>query len=212
MNKYFFTLLTILIVTSNCFGQSDSLKVAYKQVCATLNDYKFTSEDCHYDGETLSITLKLQEESFVFTINDNAHARGENGEARPGVKIITLPIKDATFNVEYGSLYFRNIVYQENESGYYYKSIDNGIELSYKGKKEILEDYEFEGSKLTLEKLSHELYELKRLVLKENFTGSLGDSSTATKTTKQVVKPQKTTGKPAPQAQPAQRKRIPTGN
>ena len=179
-------------------AQSDSLKVAYKQVVNTLKDYKFISEDTSDGlGQTKSISLIVQKGNFIFTIVDDlSRVISSSRIIRHGKKVITVPTNETIFRMEYEPIL--SIVGE------------NGIELAHKGKKEILEAYGIKGEYLTLKKLHKELTTLQEILIKENYQGTLGVSQAPKQSTKPKPAPQKkaTTN----QKQQRTRNRIPSGN
>lgn len=194
----------ILIVTSIIMpivvqAQSDSLTQAYKQVCNTLKEYKFVSEDAiDGDGKTVSITLKIQNGDFVFSFNDDFRPFDDpNFGHRHGIKTLKVPYNDVSFDLWY-KMELR---------------CEKGIELTYKGKKELIESYEIHGEKLTLQKLAKELQLLQSIAINEDFKGSLGGSSTSPQKTSQTTTPSQHSKTQTPtQTQQRQRNRIPAGN
>lgn len=185
-------------------AQSDSLMQAYKQVCNTLKEYKFVSEDVHDSyghGKTVSITLKMQNGNFVFVINDDFRPFNDPIFGyRHGMKTLKVPYSETTFDDNWQG----NCVYLRSKTG---------IELTYKGKKELIECYEIHGEKLTLQKLTKELQLLQSIAINEDFKGTLGGGSTSKKKSTQKNAP--TTqhkSKPTTQQQQRQRNRIPAGD
>lgn len=177
-------------------AQSDSLKLSYKQVVNTLKDYRFISEDAYELGKTKSISLIVQKGNFVFTVVDDlSRVISSSRIIRHGKKVITVPISEVVFSMEYSSFTIGG---------------ENGIELAYKGKKEILRTYGIEGEDLTLKKLHKELNLLKDILIKENYQGNLGVSQAP----KQSTKPKSAKQKEATtnQKQQRTRNRIPSGN
>ncbi len=190
--------LTIIIITiifpMMIHAQSDSLNIAFKKVCTTLKEYKIASEDVKDDSyaKTLSITLKIQEGCFVFTINDDFGNFSDPAFGhRHGVTTLKVPYDDVVFDVWY------NLRLQSK----------NGIELTYKGKKEILESYKFYGEKLSLKKLCEELQRLQKIAIEENFHGNLPVQKKITPTAN--PEPQKNKKNTPPQ--PRKRNRVPAG-
>lgn len=180
-------------------AQSDSLKLSYKQVVNTLKDYRFISEDAAAPdryGKTKSISLIVQNGNFVFTfVDDFGNFNDDFFGNRHGKKVITVPIREVVFSMEYSSFTIGG---------------ENGIELAYKGKKEILRTYGIEGEDLTLKKLHKELNLLKDILIKENYQGNLGVSQTPKQSTK--PKPAKQKEATNNQKQQRTRNRIPSGN
>jgi hypothetical protein len=177
-------------------AQSDSLKLSYKQVVNTLKDYRFISEDAYELGKTKSISLIVQKGNFVFTVVDDlSRVISSSRIIRHGKKVITVPISEVVFSMEYSSFTIGG---------------ENGIELAYKGKKEILRTYGIEGEDLTLKKLHKELNLLKDILIKENYQGNLGVSQAPKQSTK--PKPAKQKEATNNQKQQRTRNRIPSGN
>ena len=177
-------------------AQSDSLKLSYKQVVNTLKDYRFISEDAYELGKTKSISLIVQKGNFVFTVVDDlSRVISSSRIIRHGKKVITVPISEVVFSMEYSSFTIGG---------------ENGIELAYKGKKEILRTYGIEGEDLTLKKLHKELNLLKDILIKENYQGNLGVSQAPKQSTKPKPAKQKETTNN--QKQQRTRNRIPSGH
>ena len=183
-------------------AQSDSLKLSYKQVVNTLKDYRFISEDAYELGKTKSISLIVQKGNFVFTIVDDfSPFDDEHFGHRHGKKVIIVPIRETTFWLNNESYYSSNNVSIEGI---------NGIELTYKGKKEIFKNYDIKGGELNLKKLHKELNLLKDILIKENYQGNLGVSQAPKQSTKPKPAKQKETTNN--QKQQRTRNRIPSGN
>lgn len=193
---FFFMGLAIAMVSQ---AQSDSLKAAYRQVCTTLTEYRFTSEDVSSNnGKTTSITLKVQQGDFVFTFVDNFSPFDDPifGN-RHGTKTIKVPASEAWFSVNSYHTYSMKI------------GGKNGVELTYRGKKELLKKYEINGEDLSLRKLHKELTRLQEIMLSEEYTGSLGNGRTSGKKITSKSAPKQKTKVPTQQRQ---RKRVPKGN
>ena len=185
MKKTIFIII-IMLCPLLAHTQSDSLKVAYRQVCATLKDYKFESQDVQWSHEkTKSIVLKIQNGFFILTINDESNIR-------PGVKTLKAPLDDIVFEVWWSGLKMKSI---------------NGIEITYNGKKELIESYTINGEELTLRKLCKELQLLQKIAAEENFKGTLDGSSAPKKNLKSLPQKSNTTK----QAKKKPRNRIPAG-
>lgn len=191
--------LTITFVSS---AQSDSLKAAYQQVCTTLKEYEYLSEDAHDDhGKTTSITLKVQQGNFVFTFVDNFGSFNDPVFGfRHGAKTIKVPVSEAYFSAD--SYYHTNDIKIGGK---------NGIEMTYKGKKILLRKFEINGEDLSLRKLHKELIRLQEIMLSEKYTGSLGIGVTSQKKSTPKATPKQKKKNETP-VQPRQRKHVPAGN
>lgn len=183
-------------------AQSDSLKAAYQQVCTTLKEYEYLSEDAHDDhGKTTSITLKVQQGNFVFTFVDNFGSFNDPVFGfRHGAKTIKVPVSEAYFSAD--SYYHTNDIKIGGK---------NGIEMTYKGKKVLLRKFEINGEDLSLRKLHKELIKLQETLLSENYTGSLGIGVTSPKKSTPKATPKQKKKNETP-VQPRQRKHVPAGN
>lgn len=170
------------------FSQSSELTTAYKQVCTTLKEYKFSSEDVATgggNGRTKSISLSCQNGVFIFSFNDNYGSFSDPFFGfRHGTIVIKVPLTDARFYMpSYGS--YLSITANDR----------NCVELTYKKQKEIVDGYHIHGSEGSLKKLYNELNELLAIAKEENFTGSLGVTSN-NKTTRNTNQPKSKTQKP----------------
>lgn len=177
-------------------AQSDSLKVAYKEVVNTLKEYNFLSEDAGTNGKTKSISLIVQNGNFVFTfVDDFGNFNDDFFGNRHGKKVIIVPVSEVMFRMNYYNLSIGG---------------KNGIEFTYKGKKEILQTYCIKGTELTLKKLHKELTILQEILIQEGYKGSLGVAEKTKQSAKSKSAPQKeaTTN----QKQQKTRNRIPSGN
>ena len=185
---------------SHTISPSGDVRTAYDNVVKTLKEYNFMTEDTWYYGSTKAITLKLQNGNFVFTFNDTGipydlrHSFG-----RDGIKTLKIPFSGATFYQPY------------NEGKLNLSSTNDDVEITWRGQKEIIKNYEIKGTELNIKKLQHELEILLTLAIEENFKGTLGGISTGHRksTTKAKSSMQK---KVTTQPQQRQRKRVPVGN
>lgn len=181
-------------------AQSDSLRTAYQQVCTTLKEYKFLSQDADDgNGKTTSITLKVQQGNFVFAfVDDFGPFNDPFFGNRHGTKTIKVPVADAWFSVRSYHTYDIKIGGR------------NGVELTYKGKKELLKEYEINGEDLSLRKLHIELTRLQEILLSEEYAGSLEPGGISNKkiTPKAAPKQEKKNETPV---QSRQRKHVPAG-
>lgn len=203
MKRVIFTSV-LLIYTALGNAQSDSLRYAYNQVCKTLKEYKCSSQDVNdcggYYAKTISIKFEIQQGAFLFTFNDDFCPFDDPAFGhRHGIKRIKIPINE-----------------MELASALSYKAFwikgKNGVEIAYKGQKEILTQYSICGENLSLKKLRDELQIVQKYVIEEGFTGNLNQNSS--KPTPQKVSPPPQTEKKMPVEQPQQRtrKRIASGN
>ena len=200
--KRIVNMLLCVITPIIVHAQSDSLVYAYRQVCRTLEEYRFLSEDVEKSqGKTLSIKFQIKDGNYIFTFNDDFRPyHGSFFKNRHGIKVVTVPILEVEYDK---SLYFGRL----NIEG------RNGVELLYKGKKELLRWFGIMGETLSIEKLYKELQQLHTFVVEENFMGVLDGGVASSK----KVPPKNTNNtakKAQPSAQPQQRKRnrVPFGN
>lgn len=166
-------ILLFVFSYNKAFSQSAELTTAYKQVCTTLKEYKFEAEDAKDgpEGRTKNISFTCQNGVLVFTFNVNQGSFSDPFFGhKHGLITIKVPLVNAQFQTYYGKL---NITAKEN----------NGVELTYKKQKEIIDYYSIYGTDGSLEKLHKELEEFLSIATAENFSGSLGVASN-NKTTK----------------------------
>lgn len=181
---------------------SVEIKTAYNNVTNTLKEYSYRSGDTWHEGNTKSITLKIQNGFFVFTfvdtgiLYDSRHSFG-----RDGTKIVKVPISHVVFN-NYDNQGVMNIS----------SSTQDNIEIAWRGRKEIVDCYKIFGSESSIKKLRKELDALLIIAIEENFQGTLdGVSHKQQKTKTTTPQPQKEET-PATQPQQRQRNRVPAGN
>ena len=182
-----------------------SLKSAYLQVCKTLKEYKYSSQDVGNNrgvGKTISIKLEIQQGAFLFTFNDDFRPFDDPAFGnRHGIKRIKVPINEMDLgNPYYHSMWIKG---------------ENGVEITYKGQKEILNKYDICGEELSLKKLHNELLLLKKYAIEEGFVGNLNQSSaipTPPKALPQQAKKEDEKTTPKEQPQQRTRKRIMSGN
>lgn len=170
--KKIILILTLLIGCHVlCKAQSTELKQAFNQVNSTLKSYKFKSEDVYKDGEepdyayTRSINLKLQGGYLVFTINDDfTNFKDPFFGNKHGIKTLKAPIADT------------ELLESDLEDGFLFLHCEDGLELTYKGQKELLKKYMIKGSPLNVKKLYKELSQMLSIAQEEEFKGNLGVS------------------------------------
>ena len=188
--KKLILLLFILCSSSVCKAQSPELKAAYNQVVSTLKEYKFKSLEVYDNGadyaSTRSITIKMQGGNIIVTFKDNFGAFSDPFFGnKQGTKTIKVSIKDA--KIQLGRWNDNKIMF----------SSENGVEFTYKGKKELLEEYAICGEKLSCKKLLGELTTMLTLAQEEEFNGSLGVVTQNKRTSSKTKQNNAATKKPA---------------
>lgn len=154
------------------YAQSPELKNAYMQVCKTLKEYKFISEDVSSEndhGQTKSISLKVQNGTLVFSFNDDYGAFSDPFfRFKHGIITIRIPLADALC-----------LFYQPSYSKYLWLTSNqkNSVEFIYKNQKELIDGYQIHGTDGSLRKLYDELNIFLTLTEEEEFNGSLDVSS-----------------------------------
>lgn len=174
-------LLTVAICSFfNVKAQSPELRASYNQVCKTLKEYKFSSEDAqggHPEGKTTGIQFKIQNNSLVFTFTDNfGHFSDPFFGNKQGTKTVTVSISNARFYMpSYGS--YMSVTAKD----------DGQVDYVYKKQKEIIDGYRIYGTEGSLKKLISELDNLLNLLREEDFNGTLvpGGQTNSKKTTSQ---------------------------
>ncbi len=185
--KKIYLILIFILSQTMAFSQSAELKDAFNNVSRTLKDYKFNSQDAgkiwEEDGRTISIKIQLKGGYIIFVIVDDFSPYNDSFFGnKPGTKILKVPIQSVELDHRYSSLYIKN---------------EDGVEYTYKNKKELLHDYSLHGEDLSLKKLTKELQDLISLAKKENFNGNLGvpSSSSNSSSSKPENNTTKTVGK-----------------
>ena len=187
--KKIYLILILIISQTMAFSQSAELKDAFNNVSRTLKDYKFNSQDAgkiwQEDGRTISVKIQLKGGYIIFVIVDDFSPYNDSFFGnKPGTKILKAPISSIEFKKDRT---FDELTITNKE----------GLEYTYKNKKELLTSYELYGTTLTLEKLTKELQELISLAKEENFNGNLGvpNSSSNSASNKNANNTSKTVGK-----------------
>lgn len=175
-------ILVLLVVAIcpfyNVKAQSPELRASYNQVCKTLKEYKFSSEDAHNghpEGRTTGIQFKIQNNSLVFVFTDDfGHFADPFCENKQGTKTVTVSISNARFQITSWLSSYMSITAKEHGQ----------VDYVYKKQKEIIDEYKIYGTKGTLEKLMSELDNLLNLLREEGFNGTLvpGGQTTSKKT------------------------------
>ena len=196
-------MMLCMMISLIIHAQSDSLLYTYKQVCKTLCEYRLLSKDAETDnGKTISIQFQIKDGCYIFSFNDDFKPFNDSFYGnRHGTKTIKVPIKEINFDL----WYYGGRMYVEGK---------NGLELEYKGKKELIKSYYVEGEDLSVEKLYKELQQLHAFVVEEDFNGPL-NNGTVFPSKKVVHKtPNRAKKETSSSAQPQQRKRnrVPFGN
>lgn len=171
MKKAILFLSLSFICTSLCNAQSNELRNAFSQVSTTLKDYKYKSEDVFENdieldyAYTKSITVKLQGGYIIFTIVDDfTEFTDPFFGHKHGTKTIKAPISTT------------EVLDSELDEGILYLYCEDGLEYSYKGQKELMEDFAFHSTPLNVKKLYRELGQLLTIAKEEKFNGNLGGS------------------------------------
>lgn len=166
MYRILISLIVAFCSFINVKAQSTELRTSYNQVCKTLKEYKFSSEDAHEghpEGKTTGIQFKVQNGSLVFTFTDNfGHFSDPFFGNKQGSKTITVSISNARFYMpSYGS--YMSITAKERDQ----------VDYTYKKQKEIIDGYQIYGSEGSLKKLMSELESLLNLLREEEYNGTL---------------------------------------
>ena len=176
--KYFFILLFSITLTLNSLSQEISnIQTIYKQVVNTIKNYEIIPEiekkgvnHFYYSTKSMGITYKypILEISFYFEIDKNVWT----SENLSGTYRLICPINSTVFKAE-SSI---------GDNGWLCIQNPNGIELVYKGKRKLIENYYFYGTKLTMKKLCSELSDLQEVIKTTHYKGNLGISTNNSKT------------------------------
>ena len=180
MKRIFFCLVFISTIFFNSLAQTNELKEAYNNVCSTLSEYKFTSEDANRGGrgKTTKIQLKTEGGYIIFTITDNfGNFADPFFGYKHGVKTIKVPINVARFYQPTSGNYV-SITATERDK----------VEFTYKNKKEIIDGYQLFGTSGSVKKLVSDLDLLLAQLRNENFQGTLnGNTAVSNKNNKKAV-------------------------
>lgn len=195
-------LLFLLSITFSLgFAQSAELKAALAQVNQTLKDYTLGTEDYstfsmisgseYYKYTASKFSFIYPNLIFDYTIKGNGLMWTD--AIKEGVYSVIIPLNST---IEYPGT---NNIYDwgRKEKSDYCVSFRNesGLTKKTNGKASIINCFSIEGEKLTVEKFAKELQNLQRLLISENYKGSMGvnakskgASSKEASTTKKVGK------------------------
>lgn len=166
--------LFFISITLSTFAQGNSeVQTAYNQVANTLKNYEIKPESMSsdvYQIQSMGIIYRHPniEISFNFALKENIWSIGN--DVSGNYKLI-VPINSTTFETQ--NIYGECALNIKNQ---------NGIDLVYKGKHQLLEKYYFSGTALTMKKLCSELSDLQRLIQTTHYSGNLGVSKTSVAT------------------------------
>lgn len=175
--KKIISILIALLLFVGANSQSIETKAAYDKLAYTVKDYKITpyniiDSDC-FEIQGLDISYSKYNLTVVFNIKTRSECLVNERNDKSGIYRITCPINSITFNTK---------EHWDKKRAYLDIRSTTGLELTYRGKKELIEDYYFVATKMTTQKLHDELVVLQRLIIKENFTGDLSHTNIKTKT------------------------------
>jgi len=156
-------------------AQSDSLKVAFMETCKMLQQNSFSSDTAatrvfynnnfgskYFKYSTKSIKLRIDDDCFVFLINDNCDDLGTPRSYNSGIYILTVPYDRVKFELSscYGLSCIRVLC-------------SSGMILSHRGIAKGFNEYKFFGEASSLKTLYNLLKSLHEQLKKEGFRGSL---------------------------------------
>lgn len=178
MKHYHILLFLICFSLSGFTQESPELKSTYNQVVDVLKNYDIIPEiekkgDNHHYYKTKSIKIVYNypnlEISFYFELNKGVWT----SENLSGTYKLICPINSTKFEAQDS---------YDKENAYLNIKNSDGIELVFRGKRKLIENYYFYSTKLTIKKLCNKLSDLQRLLIAENYKGSLGISNNLTST------------------------------
>ena len=171
--RRFITLLLLNCIGMAGFSQASSeLKSAYNQVVDLFKNYEISPQ--FMDGYNFTISpirviYKHPNLEISYSIKLK-EGHGTFDDIAGNYKLI-CPMSSTKFSThedlpigEASKLYIKN---------------PDGIELAYKGRRQLRESYYFESTKITTRKLATALSSLQSLLLSENYRGTLGISNTS---------------------------------
>lgn len=159
--------------------QEQSSKEIFESISKDFKQYDIESEQVHHNNdwtETTNLTIKYKYPNIIISHTDVKTSNFYSGNKfRQGTVTITFSISDARFEFGRESSFGG---YSENVICFYTTS---GLEISYKGKKDIVETYNFYASKIVCKNLLTKLRVFKKKILEENYQGQYGFPSSSQK-------------------------------
>ena len=147
-----------------------SSKDLYDNLVGYFSEYNIQSEQVHSTTEcssTKNIRIKYNHPNIIISYIDISNTPGINLQS--GKFTVSIPIHDAMFENGVGFL-------GGKDEEKMLLSSKSGIEVMYKGRKTIVEEYCFYASRIICDKILKELRAFKSKVLSENFVGRYGYS------------------------------------
>lgn len=168
-------------LNEDAYYQGQSSKDLFESILKDFKQYDIKSEQVYHNSEwtrTTGLTIKYKYPNIIISHKDvRATEFNQGNEFKQGTVTISIPVKDARF--EFG----RGFLGGQDESIMRIYSA-SGLEISYKGKKDIVEEYSFHASKLICKNLLTKLRVFKKKVLEENYQGQYGYPASSRKSKK----------------------------
>lgn len=166
--------------------KSKSSKDLFHSLNSDFKQYNISSRQVHFNEDwtkTSKINIYFDYPNIIIKYSDIQTTELRYGnEFKSGIYTLTIPLDESSF--EFGAGYFGGN--NEEVIRIFSKS---GIEISYKGKKNIVEYVDFYASKKVSEKILTKLRVFRNLLIAEDFKGSYGTTTTKHKSTTKTLRP-----------------------
>ena len=180
--KRIILLLYLACLTLSGYAQVPSeVLAAYNKVVNTFKNYEiipeeYCSEDDYYTLQPTKIVYKHPNIQLSFTSKLEDGVWLASGD-KSGTYTLVLPIASTKFDfLDY------------NYSSDLRISNSTGIEfIRSNGKRKIIEQYSFSGTRLTIKKLYDEMIYLQKLLIENGYKGNLGIASSTNTTTSKSI-------------------------
>lgn len=151
--------------------QNQTSKEIFESILKDFKQYDIKSEQVHKNDDwtkTTNLTIKNKYPNIIISHTDVRTTDFNYGnDFKRGTITINIPINDSRF--EFGRGYFGGV--DENIMCIYSSS---GLEISYNGKKDIIESCNFYASKIVCKNILTKLRVFKMKLLEENYQGEYG--------------------------------------
>lgn len=179
-NKMYDNTPWLRTIRETAMFQNQTSRDVFESVSKDFKLYDIKSEQVHKDEEwlrTANIIFKFKYPNIIITYRDehNPIFYVEDPKFKIGTFVITIPINDARFEEKHEK-------YNSDQLYINFYSPE-GIEVSYNGKKDIVEEYNFYASNQVCKKILPKLRAFKKKVIEENFKGQYGYNSQKKKNT-----------------------------
>lgn len=177
--KKIWLLLSFLAISFNSFSQTENIKIAFDNLQVSFKEYELklpinTEFRDSYMVEPATVVYNYPNLCISYKV------KLAPGYIKTGTKDNNIGTYTYTFDLFKSNIDFKDRDYRP----YLIITSPYGLSKDYDGKKDIVEYFIIDGSRLTLKQLTNQFLTLQSIIKKENYTGSLGETSSKNRTGK----------------------------